>query len=165
MSGTRLPNVAESRNSCEQGREQKFESRSKFEWRTGPGGRGFKSHHADVVIEIRNTAMWSKQRRHGRRNIKRRIARTDCAKYWEIIADNLSEAGWTWGCVAAVDSRERTIFVSDAYRDDGKRFIVRGDEKQSAFMELESLLRAGQPLAASPGSMMRSWFGELLRCN
>jgi hypothetical protein len=26
-------------------------------------------------------------------------------KYWEIIADNLSKAGWSWGCVSAVDSR------------------------------------------------------------
>ena len=25
-------------------------------------------------------------------------------QYWEIIADNLSKAGWSWGCVAAVDS-------------------------------------------------------------
>jgi hypothetical protein len=24
-------------------------------------------------------------------------------KYWEIAADNLSKAGWSWGCVAAVD--------------------------------------------------------------
>ena len=22
-------------------------------------------------------------------------------KYWEIIADNLSKAGWSWGCVSA----------------------------------------------------------------
>jgi hypothetical protein len=26
-------------------------------------------------------------------------------KYWEIIADNLSKAGWSWGCVSAVDSQ------------------------------------------------------------
>ena len=26
-------------------------------------------------------------------------------KYWEIIADNLSKAGWSWGCVSTVDSR------------------------------------------------------------
>jgi len=32
-------------------------------------------------------------------------------KYWEIIADNLSKAGWSWGCVSGVDSRGRTIFV------------------------------------------------------
>jgi hypothetical protein len=25
-------------------------------------------------------------------------------KHWEIIADNLSRAGWSWGCVATVDS-------------------------------------------------------------
>jgi hypothetical protein len=46
-------------------------------------------------------------------------------KYWEIIADNLSKAGWSWGCVSAVDRDGRTIFVADAHRDDGKRFIVR----------------------------------------
>jgi hypothetical protein len=40
-------------------------------------------------------------------------------KYWEIIADNLSKAGWSWGCVAAVDSAGRTIFVADAHRGDG----------------------------------------------
>jgi hypothetical protein len=50
-------------------------------------------------------------------------------KYWEIIADNLSKAGWSWGCVATVDSRGRTIFVADAHRDDGKRFVVRSDDK------------------------------------
>ena len=40
-------------------------------------------------------------------------------KYWEIIADNLSRAGWSWGCVAAIDSNGRTIFVADAHRHDG----------------------------------------------
>jgi len=33
-------------------------------------------------------------------------------KYWEIIADNLSKAGWSWGCVSAIDSNGRTIFVA-----------------------------------------------------
>jgi hypothetical protein len=61
-------------------------------------------------------------------------------KYWEIIADNLSEAGWSWGCVAGVDSNERTIIVADAHRD-GKHFVVRADEKLTAFMELESAIR------------------------
>ena len=27
-------------------------------------------------------------------------------KYWEIIADNLSKAGWSWGYVSAVGSRD-----------------------------------------------------------
>jgi len=59
-------------------------------------------------------------------------------KYWKIIADNLSKAGWSWGCVSAVDSRGRTLFVVDAHRDNGKRFIVCADEKLTAFFELES---------------------------
>ena len=62
-------------------------------------------------------------------------------KYWEIIADNLSKSGWSWGCVATIDSGERIIFVADAHRDDGKRFVVRADEKLTAFVELESTLR------------------------
>jgi hypothetical protein len=63
------------------------------------------------------------------------------SKYWEIIADNLSKAAWSWGCVATVDSRGRTIFVADAHRDDGKRFVVRSDEKLTAFLELERVTR------------------------
>jgi hypothetical protein len=59
---------------------------------------------------------------------------------WEIIADNLSKAGWSWGCVLAIDSNGRTIWIADAHRDDGKRFIVRADEKLTAFLELESAL-------------------------
>jgi hypothetical protein len=58
-------------------------------------------------------------------------------KYWEIIADNLSKAGWSWGCVSAIDSNGRTSWIVDAHRDDGNRFIVRADEKLSAFLELE----------------------------
>jgi hypothetical protein len=50
-------------------------------------------------------------------------------KYWEIIADHLSKAGWSWGCVSAIDSNGRTIWIADAHRDDGKRFVVRADEK------------------------------------
>jgi hypothetical protein len=63
-------------------------------------------------------------------------------KYWEIIADNLSKAGWSWGCVATVDSNGRTNFVADAHRDNGKRFVVRADEKLTAFLELELVIRA-----------------------
>jgi hypothetical protein len=31
----------------------------------------------------------------------------------------------------------RTIWIVDAYRGDGKRFVVHSDEKLSAFVELE----------------------------
>jgi hypothetical protein len=41
-----------------------------------------------------------------------------------------------------VDSQGRTIFVADAHRDDGKRYVVHADEKLTAFIELESAIRA-----------------------
>ncbi|HEY9504041.1 MAG TPA: hypothetical protein VIR01_20545 [Pyrinomonadaceae bacterium] len=62
-------------------------------------------------------------------------------KYWEVIADNLSKAGWSWGCVSAIDSNGRTIRIADAHRDNGKRFVVRAEEKLTAFVELESAIR------------------------
>jgi hypothetical protein len=34
-------------------------------------------------------------------------------KYSKIIADNLSKAGWSWGCVSAIDSNGRTIFAAE----------------------------------------------------
>jgi hypothetical protein len=42
------------------------------------------------------------------------------------------------GSVSAIDSNGRTICIADAHRDDGKRFIVRADEKLTAFVELEA---------------------------
>ena len=53
------------------------------------------------------------------------------------IGDNLSKAGWSLGWVSALDLEGRTIWIADAHRDDGKRFVVRADEKLTAFLELE----------------------------
>jgi hypothetical protein len=63
-------------------------------------------------------------------------------KYSKIIAGNLSKAGWSWGCVSAIDSNGRTIWIADAHRDNGKRFVGRAAEKLTAFIELESTIRA-----------------------
>jgi hypothetical protein len=41
------------------------------------------------------------------------------------------------GLFTAIDSNGRTIWIADAHRDDGRRFIVHADEKLSAFVELE----------------------------
>ena len=61
-------------------------------------------------------------------------------KYGEIIAYNLSKAGWSWGCLSAVDSNGRTIWIADAHRD-RKRYVVRADEKLTVFLELEAAVR------------------------
>jgi hypothetical protein len=60
----------------------------------------------------------------------------------KIIADNLSKAGWSWGCVSAIDSNGRTIWITDAHRGDGKRLVVHADEELTAFMALESIRRS-----------------------
>ena len=45
-----------------------------------------------------------------------------------------SRFGLGWG--SALDDYGRTVWTVDAHRD-GKRFVVRGDEKLTAFLELE----------------------------
>ena len=49
---------------------------------------------------------------------ERRPKVSDSLKHWEIIADNLSKAGWSWGRVSAIDSQGRTIWIADAHRGD-----------------------------------------------
>ena len=56
-------------------------------------------------------------------------------KYWEIVADKLSAAGWSWGYCSSVTSHGWRWTV-DAHKGDGKRYIVRSDELLRAFLEL-----------------------------
>jgi hypothetical protein len=46
--------------------------------------------------------------------------------------------------VSAIDSHGRTIWIVDAHRGDGQRFIVHADDKLTAFLELESAIRAAE---------------------
>ena len=48
----------------------------------------------------------------------------------------LSKTGWSWGCVSALDSDGRTMWIAGAHRDK-KRFVVRAGEILPAFSELE----------------------------
>jgi len=80
-----------------------------------------------ATVHIISSLPCGEQKGHNRR-----------VKYWEIIADNLSKAGWTWGCVSTADSNGRTIFIADARHGDGNRFVVRADETLTAVVELES---------------------------
>jgi hypothetical protein len=66
--------------------------------------------------------------------------------YWGVNADNLSKAGWSRGCVSAIDSNGRAIWIVDAHRGDGNHFFVRADEKVTACLELKS---AVEPFSAS----------------
>jgi hypothetical protein len=42
---------------------------------------------------------------------------------------------------SGVDPSGLTIWIADPYRGDGKRFVVRADEKLTAFVELQSAIR------------------------
>ena len=78
-------------------------------------------------------------------------------KYWEVIADNLSKARWSWGCVATVDSSGRTIWIADAHRDNEKRFVAHADEKLTAFLELESANRHEEEPYTTERLQWRNW--------
>jgi hypothetical protein len=57
-------------------------------------------------------------------------------KYWEIIADNLSAAGCSWGYCSAVTIHGWRWIVD--VRKGHKCYLVESDELLSAFAELES---------------------------
>jgi hypothetical protein len=80
---------------------------------------------------------------YGRLKFCRKTARM-YAKSCEqlLIANNLKKAGWSLGYVSALDSHGRTIWIADAHRSDGRRFVVHADEKLTALVELESAIRA-----------------------
>ena len=56
-------------------------------------------------------------------------------------------------CFSAVDSQGQTIWIVGAHRD-GKRFIVRADEKLTAFLELELVIRVISPPTQSSNSLL-----------
>ncbi len=62
-------------------------------------------------------------------------------KYWEIIADNLRKAGWNCSCISSTDREDRQFWIVAAEREGDGRFIVRADEKLTAFVELERVMR------------------------
>jgi hypothetical protein len=68
--------------------------------------------------------------------LKKKHRSASAAMHCEVIADNLSKAGWSWGCISAMDSYGRTIWIVDAHGY-GKRFVVRGDEILTAVAEAE----------------------------
>ena len=46
-------------------------------------------------------------------------------------------ADFSVGWISALDLEGRTIWITDAHPDDGKRFVVRADEKLTAFLEIK----------------------------
>ena len=72
--------------------------------------------------------------------MERETGRIRRVTYWEIMADCLKKHGWSWDCVSAVDREGRTIWIADAHSGDGKRCVVRADDKLIAVAELEAAI-------------------------
>jgi hypothetical protein len=70
-----------------------------------------------------------------------------------------AQAGRSWGCVSAIDSSGRTIWIADAHRDDGKHFVVHADENLTAFIELESVIRAAEPTILKKETLVKDSCG------
>jgi hypothetical protein len=54
-----------------------------------------------------------------------------------LLGDNSrqpQQSRFELGRVSPIDCKGRTTFVADAHRDDGNRFVVRGDEKLTALL-------------------------------
>ena len=74
------------------------------------------------------------------------------------------KTGWSLGWISALDLEGRTIWIADADRGDGKRFVVRADEKLTAFLELELATR-GADGRVSADALYKDWAApDLTRC-
>ena len=62
-------------------------------------------------------------------------------KYWQIIIENLHNAGWNCGSMATTDGKGRPIWVVAAERSDAGRFIVHADQEFPGSLELESAVK------------------------
>jgi hypothetical protein len=58
-----------------------------------------------------------------------------------IIAANISKAGWSWGANQPLIQRGEQSGLR-THREDNQRFVVHADEKLTAFLELERVIRA-----------------------
>ena len=56
-----------------------------------------------------------------------------------IIVNKIIKTGFSVGWASALDDYGRTVWIVGAHRD-GKRFVVRADEKLTAFVELEGAI-------------------------
>jgi hypothetical protein len=81
-------------------------------WLAEPGDWAAEFNEAQIACYKGSTAACDSIRFHDRR-----------IKMFRFLASQQSRL--EWGCVSAIDSKGRTIWIVDAHRDDGNRFIIR----------------------------------------
>jgi hypothetical protein len=70
----------------------------------------------------------------------RRVGYGVAVTYWQIILENLRNAGWNCGSMTTTDGKGRPIWVVAAERRDAGPFIGQADEKLTAFLELQAAI-------------------------
>jgi hypothetical protein len=89
----------------------------------------------------RPTAGYLSTFNHGASVVEAIIARQR-VKQWEIVADNLSKAGWIWGpCQPWIAKCQRPKLLTRIAMTVSVTF-VRADKKLTAFVELERAIHA-----------------------
>ncbi|VGO11867.1 hypothetical protein PDESU_00414 [Pontiella desulfatans] len=59
--------------------------------------------------------------------------------YWEMIADELHAAGWSYGFSTVVDTEHGLLHYAWADKETGHRFSAQAETKMAAFIELQAI--------------------------
>ena len=57
-------------------------------------------------------------------------------QYYEMIADKMAAAGWTYGYYRAYDKCAREVWIAEAHKDDGHKYIAKAETLMTVFIEL-----------------------------
>ena len=58
-----------------------------------------------------------------------------------MIADKIAAAGCTYGYYRAYDNGNRDVWIAEAHKDDGHRYVAKAETLMTAFIELEKQLK------------------------
>ena len=57
-----------------------------------------------------------------------------------MIADKIAAVGWTYGYYQAYETSTREVWIAEAHKDDGHKYIAKAETLLTAFIEPEKLL-------------------------
>ena len=60
-------------------------------------------------------------------------------QYFVMIADKIAAAGWTYSYYQAYDKGSREVWIAEAHKDDGHKYIAKAETLLTAFIELGKL--------------------------
>lgn len=68
-----------------------------------------------------------------------RVGDGDLATYTDIICRELAERGWSYGHTRSIDAEGRLLYIADASRGDGHRYVAQAETLLTAYMELRGM--------------------------